>query len=84
MLDRDDGKIRTSPRFAEFSPEVQVLAEIRDLIASLIGVQIARAGKTPKKIKPYPRPESAFERLRRRERYAAHRSLVSRLLPRHE
>jgi hypothetical protein len=70
-----------APRLAEFSPEVQVMAEVRDLLASLIGVQIARAGKTPKKIKPYPRPEGALERARRRHRYSAHRDLVARVLP---
>lgn len=75
---------RSTPRLAEFSPEVQVMAEVRDLIASLIGVQIARAGKKPKKIKPYPRPESALERVRRRQRYATHRGLVDRLLPQRE
>jgi hypothetical protein len=72
------------PRLSEFGPDVQVLAEIRDLLASLIGVQIARAGKKPKKIKPYPRPVSAIERVRKRRQYATHRSLVERLKPRHE
>lgn len=80
----EDTPSTSTPRLAEFSPEVQVLAEVRDLLASLIGVQIARAGKKPKKIKPYPRPESAMERVRRRQRYTTHRSLVDRLLPQHE
>lgn len=83
LADQPDGR-STTPRLAEFSPEVQVLAEVRDLLASLIGVQIARAGKKPKKIKPYPRPVSALDRVRQRRRYATHRSLVDRLKPRHE
>jgi hypothetical protein len=70
------------PRLAEFSPEVQVLAEVRDLLATLINVQVARAGKKPSKMKPYPRPVSAVEQIRRRQRYQRHRSLVSQLLPR--
>lgn len=74
----------SAPRLSEFGPDVQVMAEVRDLLASLIGVQIARAGKKPKKIKPYPRPESALQRVRRRQRYATHRSIVDRLLPRHD
>lgn len=74
----------TVPRLSEFSPEVQALAEIRDLLASLIGVQIARAGKKPKKIKPYPRPVSAIERARKRRQYATHRSIVDRMRPRHD
>ena len=69
------------PRLAEFSPEVQVLAEVRDLVATLINVQIARAGKKPSKVKPYPRPVSAVEQVRRRERYRKHTSLVAHLIP---
>lgn len=80
-----DSPAASVPRLAEFGPDVQALAAVYDLLASLIGVTIAmQTGKKPKKIKPYPRPESALDRVRRRERYAAHRSLVSRLLPRHE
>ena len=69
------------PRLAEFSPEVQVMAEVRDLLATLINVQIARAGKRPSKVKPYPRPVSAVEQVRQRHRYQQHRSLVAQLLP---
>jgi hypothetical protein len=72
------------PRLAEFSPELQALAEIRDLIATLINVQVARAGKKPSKVKPYPRPVSAIERIRRRQKYLTHRSLVDRLTARNE
>lgn len=72
------------PRLSEFSPEVQVMAEVRDLLATLINVQIARAGKKPSKVKPYPRPETALDRMRRRNRYERHQSLVERLRPRHE
>ena len=70
------------PRLQEFSPEVQVLAEVRDLLATLINVQIARAGKKPSKVKPYPRPVSAVEQIRKRQRYQRHKLLVSQLLPR--
>jgi hypothetical protein len=72
------------PRLAEFSPEMQALAEIRDLLATLIGVQVARAGKKPSKVKPYPRPVSAVERIRRRQQYQKHQSLVERLTARRE
>jgi aminoglycoside/choline kinase family phosphotransferase len=84
LAGQDDAATPRPPRLAEFSPEVQVMAEVRDLLASLIGVQIARAGKKPQKIKPYPRPESALERVRRRQQYATHRSLVGRMLPRRD
>jgi hypothetical protein len=72
------------PRLAEFSPELQALAEIRDLLATLINVQIARAGKRPSKVKPYPRPISAVERIRKRQQYQTHQSLVDRLTARRE
>lgn len=83
LAKQPEQKPRT-PRLTEFSPEVQVMAEVRDLIATLINVQIARAGKKPSKVKPYPRPETALDRIRRRARYERHQSLVKRLKPRHE
>jgi hypothetical protein len=82
LAEQGTGSAPRPPRLAEFSPEVQVMAEVRDLLATLIGVQVARAGKKPQKIKPYPRPENALDRVRRRRRYADHRILVGRVLPR--
>jgi len=82
LAEQGTGAPSRPPLLAEFSPEVQVMAEVRDLLATLIGVQVARAGKKPQKVKPYPRPESALERVRRRQQYANHRTLVGRLLPR--
>jgi hypothetical protein len=69
------------PPLSEFGPEVQVLAELRDLIANLIAVTVKAHGGKPSKVKPYPRPETAVQRERRRRRLQQHRALVARVLP---
>lgn len=69
------------PPFTEFGPDVQVLAEVRDLLANLIAVTVKASGGKPATVKPYPRPESAVQRHRRRRRYEQHLALVDRVLP---
>lgn len=70
-----------APPLTEFGPEVEVLAEVRDLLANLIAVTIKANDGKPPKVKPYPRPESAVQRERRRRRYEQHRALAARVLP---
>lgn len=70
------------PPLSEFGPEVQVLAELRDLIAHLIAVTVKAHGGKPTKVKPYPRPETAVQRERRWRRLQQHRALADRVLPR--
>lgn len=69
------------PPLREFGPEVQALAEVRDLLANLIAVTVKAHGGKPPKVKPYPRPETALQRSRRRRRLHQHRALVDRVLP---
>lgn len=69
------------PPLTEFGPDVQVLAELRDLVASLIAVTIKAHGGKPSKVKPYPRPDTAIQRARRRARFRQHQSVVARVLP---
>lgn len=69
------------PPLTEFGPEVQVLAELRDLVAALIAVTVKAHGGKPSKTKPYPRPETAIQRARRRARFRQHQSVVARVLP---
>jgi hypothetical protein len=54
-----------APQLAEFPPVVEALAGVYDLLATLLEVQIARAGKKPPKIPRYPRPVTAADRGRR-------------------
>lgn len=69
------------PRMTEFGPQVRALAVIADKISYLANIQIARAGKPPPKLEPYPRPVTAIERVRRKRTQQRHRALVSQLLP---
>lgn len=73
------------PSWTEFSPEVQVTAEVRDLLASLLANVIALGGGEPPKIPPYARPgddkRQAAERERMAERWRKHKELVARVLP---
>ena len=69
------------PPLTEFGPDVQVLAELRDLAAALLAVTVKAHGGKPSKVKPYPRPETALQRARRRARFQQHRSVVARVLP---
>lgn len=69
------------PPLTEWGPEVQALAEVRDLVAQLLAVTIKAHGGKPQKVQPYPRPVTAIERVRRKARLKAHRLLVARVLP---
>lgn len=54
------------PRFAEWSPEVDQLAAVVDLLSHLISVQVAANGGKAKDPKTTPRPETAIDRVKRR------------------
>jgi hypothetical protein len=69
------------PRLTEFSAEVAAIAAAVDRLGELIGALVAVNGGTPPKLQPYPRPVTAIERVRRRQRMEAHFDLVRRVLP---
>lgn len=69
------------PDLTEWGPDVQVLAEVRDLLASLLAVTVKANGGKPPKPTPYPRPETALQRVKQRVRFARHSELVRRVLP---
>jgi hypothetical protein len=69
------------PRVSEWTPERAAMAEISDKLSSLIAATIAAAGSRPPKLPPSPRPRVAADRLRERQRAAAHLSLVERVIP---
>lgn len=70
------------PSMATWSAEVDMLASIADEIRALRYVTTAVNSKNkPAPPVPYARPQTAFERIRRQNREAAHKSLVARVLP---
>jgi len=58
-----------------------MLAAAIDRLEVLIATVYASAGKTPPRVKPYPRPRTAIERARETSRRARHEALVARVLP---
>jgi hypothetical protein len=73
------------PPLREWSPVVDMLAGVVDRQGSMISSIYAAQGVKPPKIRPLPRPETAFERLMRqyrdREKRRIHESIVAAVLP---
>lgn len=66
------------PKLTEFSAET---AAIVDRLGDVISAVIAAGGGEPPAIPPYPRPVTAAERAKKRNRWRAHDALVARVLP---
>jgi hypothetical protein len=74
-----------APSWTEFGPEVQALAQVHDLLGSLVAMVGAAFGaKPPPRVRPYPRPANPHEQARRDARWARHKALTARLIPRKE
>ncbi|MGH3097351.1 MAG: hypothetical protein ACRDMV_15310 [Streptosporangiales bacterium] len=71
---------RSDLPLTDWTPEVKVLVEVRDLLVTLIGITAKVAGGKPPKIPPYPRPVTGAQRARRQQRYEQHQALVRRVL----
>lgn len=76
-----DPKTTSSFRMREHSPELEMLMRIFDRLGEVIQATVASQGGRPPKIKPLPRPLTALEVLRNKQRWTKHRSVVSRVLP---
>ena len=60
-------------RLTEFGPQVQLLALVYEAIQDLTAATIGAAGGKPPPLQPFPRPETAFQRVQKRrqdEQYA--------------
>ena len=79
--DTPAGGERGGTPLSQFSPELEMATNIFDRLGELIQAVTAAAGARPPKIRPYPRPRTAADRVRRRRAQARHRGLVARLLP---
>jgi hypothetical protein len=70
--------------WTEFSPEVEALAHIADVLQSLLANVIALGGGKPPKFKPYRRPGEAKREAARKarfaEKWAKHKALAARVL----
>lgn len=72
------------PPMSTWSPEVAMLADLIDAVNALKAVvTMANSQKGARKpdLKPYPRPGTMLEKVRREQRRKAHEELVARVLP---
>lgn len=65
----------------EWSPEVEALAVVVDRLADVANAVIASQGGKPTRVQPYPRPVTAFDRVRAKRRDKAYVDLKSKLFP---
>ena len=65
------------PSQAYWGAGMELLAVVADRLSVLIEMQSAK----PRAVVPYPRPETAMERVQYRSRWEKHRALVKRVLP---
>lgn len=68
------------PPLSEWHIENDQLASIKESIDTLVGVQIARGGGKPGKVRPMPRPRTEFASARERVKLSEHKKLVARVL----
>ena len=67
----------TGPRVSEYTPEVQRLDDLKDLIVNMTATIVAVAGGKPRPGRPSRRPETAFTRALKAQSMAKHHSLLA-------
>lgn len=73
----DKESASSRPSLAVWSPEVEYLAGVVDRLGEVVAAVVASAGNKPPRIKPLPRPKSAFDRARERRAWRRHDALVA-------
>lgn len=81
LLKRPDQETKAQRRMSEWTAETELLSAVVDRLAELIQTVAAGHGAKPRQITPAPRPVTATERMRDRQRARKHRSIVARVLP---
>ena len=75
-----------TPPMREWTPEVEALRDLYDVLDQTLRVLLKANGGKPAKHKPFPRPMTALAKairsVRQKLRYEQHRSLVDRVLRR--
>lgn len=81
LLDGPDLPESTTPPLTEWSAEVEALAVVVDRLWEVCNTIAASVGGKPSQVKRYPRPVTAFDRVRARLREAEAARLESMLFP---
>lgn len=69
---------------SEWTTEAEILASVADRLVDVVNVLLQVNGGQATDIRPQPRPSTALEKVRLRQRRLAHESLVARVLNRGE
>jgi hypothetical protein len=77
----DEPSSRNDLPLSEFSPEVEALASVVDRLGEVTAVLINANGGKAKPPKPYPRPVTAWDRVRARRHQDAYEGLKAVLFP---
>lgn len=72
-----DGRASSGPSLADWSPEAAYTVAVVDRLGELISALIAAHGGKPPKVRPLPRPRTAFDRARWKRSQERHQSLVA-------
>ncbi|HEY9374538.1 hypothetical protein [Streptomyces sp.] len=77
----DPPKFSHIPPLTEWTPEVQALAAVVDRLAEVANAVVAAAGGNPSRVRPWPRPVTAFDRARTKRHREAADDMVTQLFP---
>lgn len=77
VLDEVERAPLSGPSLDDWSTEAAYLAAVVDRLGEVVAAIVGSAGGKPPKIKPLPRPRTAFDRARRRRQLRAVDSLVA-------
>lgn len=81
MVLTEDESQDKHPRFSEFSPETEALYIVADRLGDVCSGLVGLGGGKPKRTQPLPRPKTAVQRVKDRQRRVRHEALVARVLP---
>lgn len=76
------GSSATRP-LTEWTPEVEVLAGVFDRLADVANFIVAGNGGKPTKVQPYPRPVTAFDRVKERQHIVLSDRAIAKAFPSH-
>lgn len=76
---KDEEPARSSRRYSEFTPEVELLSCAVDRLGELIVAHAAGKGARRRKVEPMPRPETALHRVRMKRTRNHHQYTVARV-----
>ncbi|HEY9409405.1 MAG TPA: hypothetical protein VIP77_07465 [Jiangellaceae bacterium] len=77
----DPPKASHIPPITEWTPEAEALAAVVDRLAEVANAVVAAAGGKPSRVRPWPRPVTAFDRARAKRIRAVTDDLVAQLFP---